>query len=291
MRLFSFFKDNRNTPYYQWRFLTISPKNLNGSLIDSIKDVRASLKRLLRRQYFKERVKGGVYSLEITNLNGTFHVHLHLLLYSRYLDNVYRGYCEFCNQNYFKKDKITKKFYCANKQCNQIYDGDIKTTLTDECKGAFNRSCFVDISSCLSPIKSVNYISKYITSSKDKFNSLDTFSEVIVNSYNKRLLIFFGKFYGRKISNRIYYHCNLCKSLIIYRFDSKISELYKQSIESTPPPGLLFNDKGVKMYSRPSIKKNKLTLKRVCVKCHSKHIVVNNLECSHKFICKRCKQS
>lgn len=75
-------------PGYRIRFLTLTiPVNddLRGSAVRLIR----SFRRLRQRKFWKSKVTGGCYVLEVKGSQGKWHLHLHGLVDSRFLD-VYR---------------------------------------------------------------------------------------------------------------------------------------------------------------------------------------------------------
>ena len=67
------------------------------------KEIKIYFKKFLRRQYVKDRVKGGFFNIEATNkYDNGFNVHMHILYYGARLDNQIRGKCFDCGQNLMK---------------------------------------------------------------------------------------------------------------------------------------------------------------------------------------------
>jgi hypothetical protein len=239
---------------YSYKFLTIKPKNYDD-LAFGLKDVRSSFRKFIRRKYIKERIKGGFYIIEGTNRSNGWNLHLHVIIFSRRLDNVFRGKCVHCNQNYLKWDRIKEQFYCANKNCRHVFEGETpKSTLQNEWEDSSKRSCMVDISHIQNKSSVINYCLKYVSSHKESFDKIEDFAFFIKTTYGQNLLTSFGEFSGRsavKGNSFIPYSvfkkqrkkvciCPRCNSIIKFQFDLEISRLLDDlnycSPSSTPPP-------------------------------------------------------
>ncbi len=243
-RLLPYLKFFQNNSSYKWHFLTISPESYK-SYEEGKKDIRMSWKRFLKRSYVKERIEGGFMSVEVTNKNGLWHFHIHAIIYSRRLGNTLRGYCPHCHQNYIKYNKDTKNYYCANKNCNQIYEGIVKESQTAfEFSQSSNRDCFIDISQARSPKVVLNYMLKYLTMDKDSFSNIEDYAHHIANSYKDRQINSFGKFYDFKkqisknhLLQEIPRRCKCCGEIMKFQFDWEVSEILA-NMKNKPPPDL-----------------------------------------------------
>ena len=105
-----FLKNIHNQPFSERRFkirhLVISPQNYDN-FEEGQKEIKIYFKKFLRRQYVKDRVKGGFFNIEATNkYDNGFNVHMHILYYGARLDNQIRGKCFDCGQNLMKFDHI-----------------------------------------------------------------------------------------------------------------------------------------------------------------------------------------
>ena len=242
-RLIPYLRSFKNNSFYKWRFLTISPVSYE-SYEEGKKHIRLSWKRFLKRSYIKDRIEGGFMVVEVTNKSGLWHFHIHAIIYSRHLDNVLRGSCPHCSQNYIKYNRNTKEYYCANRNCNKIYEGHIKESrVASEFSQSAGRECMVDISQARSPKTVLNYMLKYVMMEKDSFSNIEDFAYHIAKSYKDRQINSFGKFYDFKKqikSNHLLQetprHCKHCGEIIRFQFDSEVSELIRESKNKPPPP-------------------------------------------------------
>lgn len=217
-RLRLYLRDHFNNRQYSFKFLTIAPKNYDN-LDEGMKHIKKSFRKFYRRKYIKERLIGGFYVLECTNKGNGWNIHLHCIVYSKRLDNVYRGKCSHCGQSYLKRDRNSGKFYCANRKCNQIYEGVIKKPKIAELfESSSKRSCFSDISHIGNKKSVINYCLKYIVSDKSSFQDSFQFSQFIVSSYNQRLISPFGDFSSLpKIKSVVI--CPSCDTIIRFTLD------------------------------------------------------------------------
>lgn len=78
----------QSLPGYKIRFLTLTIP-VNADLGSSAATLVRSFRKLRNRKFWRSRVKGGCYVLEVKGVPGLWHIHLHGLIDSRFLD-VYR---------------------------------------------------------------------------------------------------------------------------------------------------------------------------------------------------------
>ncbi len=268
-RLLPFLRYHKNNSIYQWRFLTISPKNYSDDFSYTKKfpkrktkkeiipkfslsftgyeagkyHIRDSFTKFIRRKYILEndRIYGGFYVMEVTNRGNGWNHHIHSIIYSRYLDNTCRGHCSHCGQNYLKWNKEEEKFYCANRKCEKLYVGIIRISRVQrEFEASSGRSCMVNISKVRSPSSLLNYALKYISVVKDSFQDLDTFAFYLSKSYGDRQINAFGKFYNFKFQIKQYsflsslFRCPKCGEVVKFSFDSDVNSILRG--EYDPPP-------------------------------------------------------
>lgn len=238
-RMQLYLRDHYNTPKKTFKFLTISPENYYN-LEEGLKHIKQSFRKFYRRKYFRERCDGGFYVVEVTNNGNGWHIHLHCLIYSSRLTNVYQGKCPYCGQWYLKKDKQRGVFYCANRSCNKKYNGVIKKPrLVREFEESSGRSCFVDISHIQKKRSVINYCLKYIGVEKAKFQNSYQFAQFIVSSYNQRLISPFGDFsHLPKIKSVSI--CPYCDQIIRWEVDKEMMKdvfyIKKLNEQEKPPP-------------------------------------------------------
>lgn len=232
-RLLPFLKHYKNSSMYQWRFLTVSPENY-VDYNEGKEHLRKSWNKFIRRKYIQERVKGGFSIIETTNKGKGWNLHIHSLIYSKYLDNTYRGHCKHCNQNYLRWNKEEEKFYCANRNCMKKYGGIIRLPrIQKEFEASSGRSCMVDISKVRSQSSLLNYVLKYVSVEKGSFTKIDDFAFYLSNSVNDRQINAFGEFYNFKSQIKQYsllshpFRCPMCGEVVKFSFDSEINRILR----------------------------------------------------------------
>jgi len=156
------------------------------------------------------------------------------------LDNVYRGNCKHCNQNYLRYDRESKKFYCGNRSCNKLYEGIIKNSrLKDEFEKSSGLVCQqADISQASNPKVVLNYMLKYITEAKDAFSSIESYCLHLSKTYKFRQITTTGIFYNYKSKHiHIQFHsvCPKCRQIIRFDRDMEVIALYLEQKRRPPP--------------------------------------------------------
>lgn len=66
------------------KHLTLSTSN-SETIPDGVNVLVKSFRRLRQRAFWKSRVLGGAYTIEVTGKPGSWHVHLHIVIHSRWL--------------------------------------------------------------------------------------------------------------------------------------------------------------------------------------------------------------
>lgn len=222
-------------------FLTISPKNY-VSLEEGLFKIRKNFNKFLRLQYVKERVKAGLYVIESKqSLDGSWNIHIHCIVYGRFMDNRMRGACLDCGQHLMKFDFENKFFYCASKHClskNVLVKEDSK--LVSLWKKSSKEEVNVHVSKQGSSIFTLNYMLKYISSDKGDFQNVESMARYIVATRKMKLISTFGLFYKAKFQ-KIKPICLNCGEEINFIFDLELMSLYRKQIEKIPdPPDLTF---------------------------------------------------
>jgi hypothetical protein len=215
-------------------FLTISPQNYTNYK-EGLKHIRASLKKFFRRDYIKDRIKGGLYVIETTKRGDSWNIHLHLIYVGRRLDCVTRGVCLDCGQNWMKHDSISKKFYCANRKCNSL-NVDIKDKrskverLFQESSKRPVRIHATTIDPLMAsrvPVKmALNYCLKYISVDKSNFKQPEDMAQYILQTRNQRLINKFGELFNMK-TEKLVPICNECGNPLDY-------EIFRTSLLDPP---------------------------------------------------------
>lgn len=214
-------------------FLTISPANYED-YEEGLIHIRKSFNKFIRNRYIHDRVKAGLYVIESKTKNKYgeekgWNVHIHAIIYGRWLDNRHRGKCLDCGQNLIKFDYTTKRYSCANKKCNSlnvIYKQDSKIVeLFKKCSG---REVNVHISRMSSSGFALNYMLKYVSSSKEDFATPQDMAEFIFRSRKQRLINSFGLFFNLKLTKPIHI-CDECHQIFQYEFVPILEDSYSQS--------------------------------------------------------------
>lgn len=222
-------------------FLTISPQNYSN-LKEGIAHIKKSFAKFLRHDYIKERVKAGLYVIETKGTEGNWNIHIHAIVYGRWLDNRVRGICPDCGQNLMKYDFISKKFYCANKKCNSLnVEVNKNSKLVELFKKSSGREVNINIQKQSSSLFSLNYMCKYISSNKDDFLTDKDTANYIMSTRKLRLISSFGLFYKCKIPNP-HQICSHCGGEIHYSADQEVLAIVEMSLlksNNSPPPSEL----------------------------------------------------
>lgn len=153
---------------YFYRILTINPENYDN-LKEAYDHIRKSYSKLIRREFFKSIV-GGLYAVEVTNNGNGWNVHIHAVIYSKYLDNEV-----------------------------PLIGGD--SPLVVECNKTFKRRCNVDIRLMNSHYGALAYVLDYISFDKTKLQNEEQIAQYIFHSRKRKMIQTFGKFYARKNKN------------------------------------------------------------------------------------------
>jgi hypothetical protein len=197
------------------RFLTLTISNVKD-VIEGINKLYHAFKKLRRRDYWKHRVLGGIGAIDMKkDKNGFWNIHIHALIFSRYLD--------------MKSHKKTGK----------------DSKLVQEWKRCTGGDSILDIKRVKSHEGSLYYILKYLAKGITDL-SYEQKAQFFKLTFRRRLLFTFGKkkdkiFYGVKIikETTFYKNCN-CP----YQYISPLSEEYelaeKYFEEDKPPPDLWF---------------------------------------------------
>lgn len=161
MPVFRRFKPNRKFFYY---FLTISPRNYNN-LSDGLKTIKKNFKKFLRLKYIKERILGVLYNIEIKESNGLWNIHIHSIVYGRWIDNKIR------------------------------FVGD-DSRIVSLWKKSSGEEVNMHVQRQSTPEYTLNYLLKYITISKENFDSVFSMSEFLIVTHKQRLIQSAGFFYN-----------------------------------------------------------------------------------------------
>lgn len=243
------FSSNRKDFRY---FLTISPKNYDD-LDFGIRDIRKSFQRFIRLKYVKERIKFGLYVIEVKKSRGSWNIHIHAIIYGQELDNKMRGYCRDCHQNLLKKDYQDMRFFC--KSCNSKNvipndDSKIVTLWKKTAKRDVNihiTTKWVDkrtgkviylkhnTSACL------NYMLKYVSSSKEDFETVEDVALYMKVNYRQKLVSKFGSIKGLTEKMDVFdfkevVYCRKCGCIKTFIHDREMSIFVSQSLKNRPPP-------------------------------------------------------
>ena len=146
------------------KFITLTPRSNDESLKDQIKDLVASFHRLRRCELWKRKIKGGVYTIEVTYNRDRrqWHPHLHLIADGQYIE---------------------------------------KQDLSDMWKESSNGSYIVDIKAVYSQSRAVWYITKYVNKTHDSDRYPDAqIPEWAISVKGLRFVSTFGNARGHKLT-------------------------------------------------------------------------------------------
>ena len=155
------------------RFLTLTIRNVRD-VIEGVDKLYTSFKKLRRRDYWKNRVLGGIGSIDMKKAeDGLWNIHIHALIFSRYLDM----------KSHKKKG------------------GDSK--LVQEWRKSTGGDSILDIKRVRSHEGALYYILKYLAKGISDL-SYEEKAEFFKLTFRRRLLFAFGRkkdkiFYGIKI--------------------------------------------------------------------------------------------
>jgi len=230
-----FLQSQKITPTNFLYFLTISPKNY-PSLREGLEHIRKSFSRFLRLQYIKERVDAGLYVIESKqSSDGSWNIHIHAIIYGRWLDNRIRGFCLDCNRPAIMKyDYSEKKYYCANAKCkstNVIVNENSK--LVELWRASSGREVNMNIQKQSSVSYTLNYMLKYISANKDDFATPEAMADYIFITRKRKLINTFGKFFKYKPPEDHPKICPNCNKEIHYYYDYEVKKIL---LASRKPP-------------------------------------------------------
>lgn len=201
------------------KFLTISPENFDSE--KGIAEIRKHFAKFIRLKYIKERLKGGLLIVETRTKNRHgedkgWNIHLHAIIYSAKLDNKVRVKGE--------DSKLVKLWKKSSETNAHIYINSI-----NNYKG------------------SLVYVSKYISSNKDDFFTLDHLARYVKATYKKRLINTFGIFFGKKLRDFLpslfdkngkwiknVSMCHICLEKLIITFDFEAMEIVREKRHKPP---------------------------------------------------------
>lgn len=218
-------------------FLTISPKNYKD-LDYGMKHIRESFQKFLRLKYIKERIKAGLYVIEAKKSGDSWNIHIHAIVYGRFLDNRIRGKCSDCGQNLIKFDYVNKKFYCASRRCSSLNVTHKKDSqIVYLWKKSSDRDVNFHITRQSSSSFTLNYMLKYISANKDDFDTPEDIAVYIKSTYKRRLINTFGMFYRLKLKKPIYV-CPKCNQIVHFFMDFTVMMELLKVQDSVKPPDI-----------------------------------------------------
>lgn len=182
-------------------FLTISPKNYTD-LESGLKHIKASWSKFIRSKYVRERIKGGLYVIEIKGSEGNWNIHLHSICYGRWLDNKVRLH---------KNSKIVRLFMASSNRPVNIH-------ITRQGSSRFT----------------LNYMLKYISANKDDFFSVRDVALYTHFTYRRRLIHGFGSMYNLKLP-KVPHYCVKCGSIQHFFIEYEVVSLLRKDFVFVPP--------------------------------------------------------
>ncbi len=184
------------------RFLTLTIVN-QKSIEEGIDYLYESFRRFNRRNYFKEKVSGGIGSIEIKDgVNGLWNLHIHLIIDSTYLDM----------KSHLKTGedtKLVKEWEHCTKGSGILYLERVR-----DHRGA------------------LKYVLKYLTKGISDL-SPELKASFFKQIFGRRLLFTFGRFLNMK-GDKDKFFCRDCG--IFYRYIIIGSEEYELSQNWFDPP-------------------------------------------------------
>lgn len=190
---------NQNRKYFLY-FLTISPKNY-PNLKQGLDHIKKSFSKFLRHKYLQDRILSGLYVIETKGTEGDWNIHLHAIIYGRWIDNKVRRE---------KDSRIVRLFMQSS-----------------------NREVNIHITKQSSVRFTLNYMLKYISSNKDDFETDLDMAKYIVAIRKRRLISTFGAFYKCKLKMGKA-ECFNCHERIIFTIDYEII-LEVEEAQKRPP--------------------------------------------------------
>lgn len=237
-RFLPFFKKYKTSKGEFFQFLTINPPNYDN-LEEGFEHIRKSFSKFLRRKYIKERIKAGFYVLETKqNENGSWNLHLHAVIYGRWLDYRIRGRCLECGQNLLRYDKFKERFHCANRKCGSLNVMRKKgTRLVREWEDSSSTTAHVYGERLKSIHGAVSYLTKYVAVDKTTFLGDRDTAIYIKATAHKKLITGFGQFFKDKLGKiKINWECRQCGEQVEFYFDLEISYYFGAIIFKPPNP-------------------------------------------------------
>lgn len=198
-------------------FLTISPRNYD-TLEEGFTHLKKAFSNFLRVAYSKnkdgsikelvsDRIQGGLYVIETKGGSGNWNIHLHAIVYGRWIDNKPRR---------GEDSKIVRIFKATSGR-------DVNIHVTKQDSARFT----------------LNYMLKYISGNKDDFFTSKDMADYMVYTYRKRLIHTFGSFYGKKFKS-LPFLCRECKTEVTFIYDLEVLRLYEDRLLIGEPPPDLF---------------------------------------------------
>lgn len=219
---------------YKMRYLTISPENYETEEQGLI-EVRKAWNRFTETNYAKKNIKGGLYVIEVVeNWIGKkikdkygniirisdkkdYHVHIHLIVYSKWLHNLHIE-----GEDSELKQNLDKAF-------RRSVFPDIKYISEDSYRFKHN----LDI---------LDYLLSYISSYSNDFENLESFAKHVKLIRRKRLIVTFGDFYNnpppKLVINCICPICNTKKERIFSPQQIENFKKFEAQKDLNKPPNL-----------------------------------------------------
>lgn len=177
---------------FRWRFITLTYKN-QKDLSAALDKIQLFFKRLRRHEGFKNKVVGGIGSIEVTKSKMGWHVHVHIIAEGKY----------------FPQAALSDEWKVATAGLGYI----TYITMVDERNIK----------------KSIKELAKYITDPYlASFLSARDVNELRVSLHRRRLLYKFGGWYGEKITVSSRGSCKYCggSALIVLEFEPLADDIY-----------------------------------------------------------------
>ncbi len=154
------------------KLLTLTLVNKNYLSREDVSGLRRSFSKLMRRKFYKNRILGGLYVIEITNKGRGWNIHLHALI------DTLPG-----NQGFLPQSQISKDWLDITKD-----------------------SWIVDVRTADNPRKGLSYLLKYFIKPPNINGKNSIYNDVLKRS---RLIQTFGSLYGSR-PEKLIMTCEKC---------------------------------------------------------------------------------
>ncbi|MGZ5506923.1 MAG: protein rep [Limisphaerales bacterium] len=167
----------------QWPlFVTLTVRNTADSGEPFVRKLRRDFGKFRRTKFWRDRVKGGVAGIEVTNKGKGWHPHIHALIDCRWLSTTPRP------QHGESKQNVARKCEAAKRELTRMWKKTIREknaiTWVQRCNGT----------------TAVTEVLKYSVKGSDLLASTDAIGPLIHQLRATRLTTSFGSMFGLRIT-------------------------------------------------------------------------------------------